>query len=254
MSVESPSAATVVVPSRFSSEQLPDFEKEVEARLQDGTSLLQLDCSVIEYATSSHINALWLALRMCQAHEVVLRLQSPTAQLLRVLQVMDLYDVFAQSGLGEITPKQSVQAPAAGQAYDLEFGADLDSLRGALKKFLGWIGKLELPDVDEVELQTVFYEAAANIIEHGGLAEGMMIRFQALTTEDSLKMTFFDGGIEFDTAAHAAAIDYESAARSAQTRGYGLAMIRQLVDNIEYQRVDNSRNELNLTRKWQRQS
>jgi anti-sigma regulatory factor (Ser/Thr protein kinase)/anti-anti-sigma regulatory factor len=252
MSVRTPVTATIVVPSRFSSEQLPGFEKEIAERLESGVSLLQLDCAAIEYATSSHINALWLALRMCQAHEATLQLQSPTAQLIRVLQVMDIYDLFADKGLDRMAAGSPDKVPAADQSYSSSFAADLDSLRDALDQYLAWMQRMELSDVDMVELQTVFYEVVANIIEHAGLPETGTVGFTIVTTDDGMLMTFSDSGMEFDPSARAAAIDVEEAARSLKKRGYGLAMIRQLVDKMEYRRVDGRRNELTLTRKWHR--
>lgn len=250
MSVKAPITVTVVVPSRFSSEQLPDFQKEMEARIEEGASVIQLDCSKIEYATSSHINALWLVLRMCQQHAAALKLESPTAQLIRVLQVMDLYEVFADFGLDELGDHTLTSLPTAGQTYDTRFAARLDSLHDVLNQYLVWMQKIGLSDVDKVELQTVFYEVVGNIIEHAGLGDTDMIDFSALTTEGGLRMVFVDRGIVFDPAARAEVIDIGEAARKLQTRGYGLAMISQLVDKMEYERVDDRRNQLTLTRKW----
>ncbi len=253
MSVNTESTATVALPSLFSSEHLPDFEREAKAHLDRGVSLLRLDCSAIEYATSSHINALWLALRMCQTHQATLKLESPTAQLIRVLQVMDLYEVFAGAGLDQPAHRASDNPPAAGQTHNLLLGANLNGLRDALAEYLRWMQEIMLSDVDKVELQTVFYEVVANIIEHGDPGDSGVIGFTALTTDEGLRMTFVDPGIEFDPTARAVDIDVEAAARNLQTRGYGLAMISQLVDTMEYRRVDGRRNELTLTRKWRGQ-
>ncbi|MCK2037538.1 ATP-binding protein [Microbacterium sp. SSW1-49] len=84
------------------------------------------------------------------------------------------------------------------------------------------------------------HEACMNVIEHAGLPEGSEIDLELELTTDRLTIRVSDAGDVFDLDAVA-----DPAPHTLQEGGYGVKIIRSLVDELTYRR-SNSMNELEL--------
>ncbi|TFB92939.1 ATP-binding protein [Cryobacterium sp. MDB1-18-2] len=95
----------------------------------------------------------------------------------------------------------------------------------------------ELPD-DEAgaiaaRLELAVHEVAMNIIDHAGLPVAAEIRFSAGITDSVVEICVTDPGLPFDPAGVRIPV-----AGVPQERGYGLMLVRKLVNDLDYRRVD----------------
>jgi anti-sigma regulatory factor (Ser/Thr protein kinase)/anti-anti-sigma regulatory factor len=252
MSVKAESNAALMVPVALDKRDVRSFQDELERRLSASPEELELDCSLLEHASSTHVNTLWEARRRCEEVGVKMKLTSVTYGLERVLTVLDLYDLF-------ITERDGIEAAGRGGRPALEyvpapvFSLDvkptvqgIDEAMGGLHDYLMWLNNGELFAFD---LETVFYEVATNIRLHGELAEDECIEFQAFPRNGSFYLRFKDPGPYFDPTSRNSDLDPEEVIRGRQRRGFGIVMINRLVDAISYEREDDSFNVLNLAKR-----
>lgn len=92
--------------------------------------------------------------------------------------------------------------------------------------------------VTRAELAT--HEACMNVVDHAGLAEGSTIELLASLSDDRLTVVVRDDGQPFDLE-HASVPEPQAL----QERGYGVKIIRSLVNDLTYRRIG-STNELVL--------
>lgn len=85
------------------------------------------------------------------------------------------------------------------------------------------------------------HEACMNVVDHANLPPGSTLEVRLVLSTDRLTLTVVDGGDEFHLA------DVKSPpSHVMQERGFGVKIIRSLVDELTYRRVG-STNELELT-------
>ncbi|WP_187264997.1 ATP-binding protein [Homoserinibacter sp. GY 40078] len=84
------------------------------------------------------------------------------------------------------------------------------------------------------------HEACMNVIDHAHLPEGSQVELNLRLTTEWLTVQIFDDGDVFDPATIPT-----PAPRVLQERGYGMKIIRSLVNHVSYRRIG-SRNTLEL--------
>lgn len=253
MQVDTADIKSVVVPKDLNTDSLSEFEQYLSDLLKSSPKVLALDSSPWEHITSSHIHVLWHAYKACSEHGIRMQLTAPSAGLLNVLKVLDLYDIIAGGQKQPISNlKDAVQYEACKgtHKYADEFHADPKSVDIALEDFLVFLKELHIQKAVEFELRTLFYEVATNIRTHGQLEVGASIVFASLTNESGMVMTFVDSGIPFDPTTSTADFDVIAAGKNRQTRGFGIMMIRKLADKISYVRKADDINILTLEKRW----
>ena len=133
--------------------------------------------------------------------------------------------------------------------WALTVDADLDNL-ALVREFLVRIAsELEIGADPLGELELAMDEAVTNIIMHGYPDRDGRIEIGARSDEDSLTLRIVDRGIPFDPI-HAQSPDLDtSPLERDKAGGFGVYLIRQLVDDMRYQRTDGV-NELTLIKNF----
>ena len=252
MQVEAGTSRSILIPSELTPESVAGFEEGLEAALRSNPRLVVIDSSRLVQVTSNHIKILWQAYRACVDAGVGMKLKSPSPGLIRVLKVLDLYDIVAESH--DIPCPRSDDAAWSGSTKSAEvnssrFAADPVSVDRALEGFLKFVERLHLPETTEFELRTVFYEVATNIRAHAGIGENDPIAVSCRADDSKIVLVFADTGIPFDPTRMAANMDLEAAAREGRARGFGITLIRRLTDNMSYVRKNNKMNILTLEKR-----
>lgn len=87
-------------------------------------------------------------------------------------------------------------------------------------------------------------EAAANILEHGGVERDAPVEVTLELDGDSITVKLTDHGREFD-----ASVKRNSSATDCpfRKRGFGLYLIHLVADDVRYRRTEDDRNVLTLT-------
>ena len=250
MSVETEKQRTILVPADFDEGALEGFSAELEIVLEESPPEVLLDCSLLDRATSGHINLLWEAQTKCDASSVPMRLQSVRYGLERVLRILDLYDLFTFHK-PEPDGGDSVD-PEAVQVLEIDFRATINGINDTLSRFHDFLVRSGLPGSSAFDLEIVFYEVATNIRRHSGLAKTDRVQFTASAEQNSVTMRITDAGWPFDPTLRAPAFDPRKAIRTKQTDGIGLTMIQRLVDTISYRREGDRLNVLTLTKQIDR--
>ena len=182
-----------------------------------------------------------------------MRLISISEGLLRVLKVLDLYDLLVeQEDQKSVSSKRRVipEIDTDNNVIEMEFEATNNSIKSnivLLKKFLD---KLNLEEISILEIETIFYEVATNIRLHAQTNEKDLIRLTATLFSDKIALKFVYSGISFDSTARVKDYDPGTVIKQRQKRGYGLIMINRMADEISYKRTDNDLNELYIEKYW----
>ena len=248
---------TVVMPSDISADSVVALDRQLQSILRPGLTYIEVDTSRWEHVTSSHVHVLWQTYCTCQEQGVALRLKNPSFGLIRVLKVLDLYDIIAEGADQEPPDLKEAAQSQLGKGtlkYADDFKADSASVDRALANFLSFLKELGVPRLLEFELRTLFYEIATNIRTHGHLAKDDLIVFACRTDESTIHLAFADSGLPFDPTASTAYIDVIKAGKERQMRGFGIMMIRKLADELSYLRKNNAVNVLTVEKRWNRQN
>lgn len=221
--------------------------------MENGREEIIVDCSKLGRVTSSHINILWQARLKCIDMNVSMKLGHVTPELIRVLKVLDLYDIFLsdKKDIAENTQRIKIPPPDSRIGnLELDFMATVEGIEDTLKEFRRFLRKISIPRLIASELETVYYEVATNIRLHGKGDPAAPANFSALSDVDKITMRFKYFGQAFDPVAHQEDFDPRSVAAQRKKRGYGLVMIKRMTDSMSYQREENNINLLILEKRW----
>jgi anti-sigma regulatory factor (Ser/Thr protein kinase)/anti-anti-sigma regulatory factor len=255
MSVKASRTVTLIVPADADAETIKGFCTDLDSHLTGEVQDVELDCSLLEHATSMHVNTLWRALSKCEDAGVAMRLVSVTYGLERVLKVLDLYDLFvaerdgveAEPGQGGIETNR--EAPPM---FQLAIEPSEDGIRRAADSLHDFTIGLRFGELFAFDVETAFYEVTTNIRIHGGLKQGENIHLLAFIRNGFFRMRFEDSGSPFDPTGKSLEYDPARAVMNRQRQGFGLVMIRRMVDCISYERVNDRMNVLNLDKRISR--
>lgn len=126
----------------------------------------------------------------------------------------------------------------------LRVRADTAELARVRARVAAWADAAGLPPAAGRRLQMAVDEAVANAIEHG-MADGARVVVRGVPARGRLSVTVRYRGDRFDPTSASTAPAREAVRRHAK-HGYGLHLIRRLVDDLAY-RWDDGSNELRLT-------
>lgn len=252
MSVRAERTISLLVPLDVDEETMEGFYAELDGRLRESPGEILLDCSLLEHASSTHINTLWQARDRCEEAEIKVRLTEVTYGLARVLEVLDLYDLFTAERDG-VEARKGVGRPdlnaSASPAFSIDVNPTVDGISGAMQDLHDYLVRLNLGEIFAFDLETVFYEVTTNIRLHGDLREGEYIKLTAVPRNGFFHLRFEDTGPHFDPTSRTTDFDPKRAMRKRQRRGFGLAMIKKLVDRLSYERQDDRVNILSLEKR-----
>jgi anti-sigma regulatory factor (Ser/Thr protein kinase)/anti-anti-sigma regulatory factor len=251
MSLDTTKYRLISVPADFDDDSLQGFFDELNLAIGDEPSEIALDCSLLEHATSRHINALWDALTRCERAGIPMRLTAVAYGLRRVLSVLDLTDLVTAEYEGDREDKPR-RVPAQGrpsERFEVEIEARIDGVTDVMGELHTFLKRLDLTEIGVFDLEIVFYEVATNICRHSGLEQHRKIRFVADLSEDEIFFEFTDAGERFDPTGNTPEFDPRLAIRRRQSRGIGLVMIQRLMDSISYDRVDRRFNVVTLRKR-----
>lgn len=118
-----------------------------------------------------------------------------------------------------------------------------------VNNFVKEIGKeLKLPEKDTQSLKLAIEEAVVNVINYAYPAgEKGSIDIEAKASNTALRFKITDNGMAF-APTDAPDVDTSLSAEERQIGGLGIFLVRQLMDTINYERID-SKNVLTLTKK-----
>ncbi len=255
MQVETKNRQCIAVPLSLSGDAVDEFHGRLEEAFAVAEGIVTLDCSQLKNVVSSHINLLWMAyLRSEEAH-IKVRLKDPSPGLLRVLQVLDLYELFVTGmGLSEGGVDRAKEPTRIEDSYSDEFSTSVTAIDKATESFLAYLKRIDLPKMTTFELRTIFYEVATNIRSHAEIEGRSTISFSVRPEGERLILKFTDTGRAFDPAGHKYEVQAERAAEARQRRGFGLALIHRLADRVSYKRKEDTINVLTVEKKWRYQS
>jgi anti-sigma regulatory factor (Ser/Thr protein kinase) len=117
----------------------------------------------------------------------------------------------------------------------------LDRNHAAVRRIGPWLREL-LSGLEEEEVDSLFgrlelavHEVCVNSVDHADLPESAKIRVTGSVLPDAVTVVVSDDGKEFDSSAAPEPVPGE-----AQIRGYGLFLVRRLVNEFDYHRTSHS--------------
>jgi len=252
MPVEPMTNTRLAIPSEVSDASRDAFMQSVKSALSASPREVVVDCASVAVVTSLHISLLWEAKESCDRLGIPFQLYNANAAVRRVLRAMDLDTMFqvivtidANAGYAV----SEVTTMPMGHFTDT-FDATMAAVQEALARFILFVSEHSIHADDAYQLQTAFYEVAANIVGHGQLASADTITVSATVGAGVFELEFRDHGIAFDPTSNTYCDDFRAAARRGATRGLGIGMLYRLVDDIRYRREDDLSNVLTLIKKW----
>jgi anti-sigma regulatory factor (Ser/Thr protein kinase) len=133
--------------------------------------------------------------------------------------------------------------------HRLEVGPHPDHL-GQVRDFIEASAAAHAMPADRVgELVLAVDEWVSNLFEHGGLTEAARIEIQVVLRPDAIEVRIRDPGAPFDPTRH---VDRDlglSPLAHEKPGGFGLSLLRRLVDGISYRPAEGGCNELALVKR-----
>ena len=253
MLTQAKSSHIITVPKDLSKQAKDDFDKGLKQLIENHPGQIDLDCSELHLATSSHVNVIWRAREHCTEADIPVRLCALSPGLVRILKVLDIYDLF----LTDHTESQSGESGGhklRNRQSDSRLTASIlpttEGINDALSNLRAFLSRLDIDQVCSLELETVAYETLTNIRQHGHLSEQDRVEFEALVFDDRIEFTFSDPGTPFNPAGQSPGFDPGHAISTRQSGGIGLVMIVRMTDSMDYQRKDGRLNVLKLMKNW----
>jgi len=255
-SVKPTKPESLFLPAELTPKLTTDFINQLQSAIGLGTTLIRVDCSQVENATSNHIGILWKAFDICRTEKVRFVLEEATAGLKKVLVILDLGELF---GIDEIENKF---IPAINQKNQLDsrigvfselISVTRNGVKTSLDNFLAFLREHNVPESVEMELRTVLYELLTNVIDHSELGENDNVKVMARIEINRIILTLEDTGKPFDPTSPRGPkdlVDLTAAAKDRQFKGFGLMMIRKMVDNILYRRKEDIINYVQIEKSW----
>ncbi len=244
---------SIVVPIDLADESVNDFTEQLTSLIGGSPQEIFLDCSRLKWVTSKHVNLLWQAHNQCQDSGIRARLVNTSEKLIRVLKILDIYDLLTCEP-AQATTRIQVNSPSTHAetrpAWQIGFGPEATEIKIALERFQNYLTSLNVSDLFTFEIETVFYEIATNIRLHSEISDDERILLRCLPDSDKLHMEFEYRGVRFDPTDSGLDFDVMVAAQNGQKRGYGLLMINRMTDGIKYNQKDNNCNVLTLEKFW----
>lgn len=124
------------------------------------------------------------------------------------------------------------------RSIEIEIPAELqylESLGERLREFLGVIPNLIEPEATRYNIELAVHEIAANIVNHAYVnSSGAIVMSATLSSEPmQINVTLEDTGCAFDPDTV-----QEPNLGELQEHGFGLFLVRHLMDKVEYQQLD----------------
>jgi anti-sigma regulatory factor (Ser/Thr protein kinase)/anti-anti-sigma regulatory factor len=246
---------TLAVPAEIDNGHSGGFWRELEAVMEKTPGAIILDCAEVTRPSSRHIYLLWRVFQECEENNTKIRLSNVNLQLIRVLVILDLYDLFMAHEATGI----SVKAFEDGTDFILKsipekwvtgIMPNNKDINRAMDQFKTYLASFAVPEILCYDLMTIFYEIATNIKQHSGIEESNEFDFMAIPYHNTIHLKFEYHGDEFDPTSAMTDIEINESGRNRRIRGYGLALVSKLADEISYQRLDNNLNRLLIKRGW----
>lgn len=254
MQISPAKVKSIAIPGELSEDSVKDFYAEIEGLCRDYKGRLGLDCSDLRNATSSHVGILWQVRDLCERAGLEVYLNNVSRNLVRILEVLDIADLFELDILeedevtGEFT-RTFQMSPS--KNFELTFKATDRDIEDALNRFLDYMRNFCDCDKCLFEVRTIFYEIATNIRLHAGEDGLNEVKFMAVPhPNDKFIMRFIDSGPPFNPSAQTKLFNPGNAIKNKQKRGFGLIMISRMTDAITYERRNGKLNVLTLEKKW----
>mgnify|MGYP000544127875 CR=1 FL=1 len=128
------------------------------------------------------------------------------------------------------------------------YPASLENLHEMLNFVRKAAKKIGFSDADFVKIELAVEEALVNIIKHGYPEKPGTISISCDSTkEDCLQIEIRDQGIPYNPLAHVKLSDHDFARKNQRVGGYGVFFILKIMDEIKYER-ENDSNILILTK------
>jgi anti-sigma regulatory factor (Ser/Thr protein kinase)/anti-anti-sigma regulatory factor len=255
MQIRAEKICRMEVPRGVAENNFNGFFDNLDSLIKESPKEIILDCSALNAITSSHINFLWQVRIKCGESNIPLRLDSVSDKLVRVLQVLDLYDLFINKpgpGFDRAESYTVDSFEVEKRKLSLKFYSTVESIEETLMEFKGYLAGLNIPRIFAFELETVCYEVVTNIRLHSKSGGNDLIKLSVNPQKSKIILEFKYFGLPFDPTTHQGVFDPAEVARQRKTRGYGLAMIKRMTDYISYQRIGNDTNLLILEKCWGR--
>lgn len=255
MQTEQKMSPTIIVPADPEDSAVNSFNEKLKVLIKRSPAEIIINCAKLIRPTSRHIYTIWRAFQDCKESGIAVRLEGVSAQLSRILVATDLFDLL----MSPEDDKDSADAACKGEIFVLksipeefciDFHPDNDAIDLSMNKFKDYLDQLEMPGMLLYDLVTVFYEISTNIGLHSQLEDSEKIHFRAIPALDRIRLDFEYPGIEFDPGTIKTEFNPQKAIIFKQEHGLGLILVRKIVDNIIYNRVNNERNLLTLEKRW----
>ncbi|MCD6161059.1 MAG: ATP-binding protein [candidate division Zixibacteria bacterium] len=244
---------TIMVPIELSENAEQSFLQHLENLSNVHSLPIKLNCSQLKQTTSTHIGLLWQAREIFEEKGIKMSLLWPTPELIRVLKVLNLTEFFNFDGDSQTIDRTefiSFEISASPEIYRDEFIADNESLNKALEKFKQFLIRINLTKYISFDLIIIFYEVGNNICTHGTTNGSNKVIFKAKVFNNRIVMQFEDNGLPFNPTEKMTDFHPLEAAKKRQKRGFGLSIIKKLIDDISYTYSDNGMNKLTLEKRW----
>jgi serine/threonine-protein kinase RsbW len=226
------------------------FQRELEATLAGSARkplAVIIECTGLDYVSSAGLRALLQAARGAQRARISFALSALKPSVREVFELSGfnrLMDVHPDRATALAHVQKETGHPSARLAVPAE-AAQLPSLTRSLQEF--WAAAT-LPAAHAHAFELSLEEVFMNVVMHGSPPGSVpQVELSLALTDDAVTMTIEDDGAAFDPLSLPAP-DVTSGIAERPIGGYGVFLVRQMMDTVSYQRVG-ARNQLRMSKR-----
>lgn len=247
MQYNTDSKYSISFPDDLTGKCIRRFRKEIDSMLESKPGKVFLDCTDLKQVSSSHVNVIWDAYCACNDAGVSLELIGITEGLIRVLKVLDLYEILIgpeNSKDNTVERQVNPRIDMKDFAFDRRFKPRVQNISETIQEMKKYLGDHRFNESVILELETIFYEIATNIRLHAQVDKNSDIELLVELHQNKIAIKFIYAGIAFDPTVQGGEYNLKKVVQNRQKRGYGLVMINRMADKISYKRTEKNLNEL----------
>ena len=148
---------SIVVPIDLADKSVNEFTEHLTALIGSSPREISLDCSRLTWVTSKHVNLLWQAHIQCQDSGIQARLVNTSEKLIRVLKILDIYDLLTCEPAQSTTRLQISSFTNNSEtkpSWEIGFRPEATEIKVALERFQNYLTSLKVSDLFTFEIET----------------------------------------------------------------------------------------------------
>jgi serine/threonine-protein kinase RsbW len=230
----------------------PAFQRQLEEMIAAAPAApaapvaVMIDCSALDYVSSAGLRVFLLAARAAERAGISFALCALTPAVREVFELSGFARLMAVHADRAAALADAAQEPTR-EERRITVAGNADQLPRLTEFLQQFWAAIELPRAQALAFELALEEVFMNVVMHASMdGRPLRVEVSVVLADGGLTMTVADDGPEFDPLSLPPP-DVTSSLAERRIGGYGVFLVRQMMDSVRYQRVG-LQNQLQMTR------